>query len=466
MLNVRLVAAISLLLAVFPAGAKPAPGTSLASKLDPVLDALERNGRMHGSVAVMKDGEWLYRRAVGMRAQAKASAVAADEDTMYRAGSITKVFTAVLIYQLIEEKKLALGTPLSEFFPSIANARQITIAHLLSHSSGIGNYPPPEAVADPESWVFRPQTKQQMLDRFAALKPDYAPGEKSTYSNTNFALLGYIVEAVTGSTYAEQLERRVNRKLGLKRTRYGGASASGNQARSFTYDDAKWTAHGAEHPSVAAGAGAIVSTPSELARFIAALFEHRLLTPQSVTEMLTPFSKDLPGSEKGIVVFQLADRNRTAYQHLGGIDAFHSSLTYLPDEKVAIAIAFNGQNYPMGKLFTAIVDASAGRAVEVPSFRAITLPPETLARFEGVYTMREIGMQLTLRREGDQLTAQASGQDAFPIHAINETTFSHPPSGILIELRKPAGSDAYSQLVLFQGRSQLRFAREAIDAPK
>jgi D-alanyl-D-alanine carboxypeptidase len=291
--KVRFATVTALLLFLLVAGATPAATPpELAARLDPFFDALERNGRLHGSVAVMKDGQLLYRRAVGMRAQTNGSPVAADANTMYRIGSITKVFTAVMIYQLIEEKKLALDTRLSEFFPSIPNAEQITIAHLLSHSSGIGNYPPTDVADDPDSWRFRPQTKEQMLARFAELKPDYAPGEKSTYSNTNFALLGYIIEAVTRSTYAEQLERRISRKIGLKRTRFGGTAGS-NEALSFTYDESKWTVLSTEHPTVPAGAGAIVSIPTELAKFISAVFEHRLLKRQSVTEMLTPFSKDL-----------------------------------------------------------------------------------------------------------------------------------------------------------------------------
>jgi CubicO group peptidase (beta-lactamase class C family) len=342
------------------------------------------------------------------------------------------------------------------------NADRITIAHLLSHTSGLGSYPAPEAVTDPASWVYQPQTKEQMLARLAALEPEYEPGARSTYSNTNFTLLGYILETVTRSTYAAQLERRINRRLGLKRTRFGRRiDPARNEASSFTYDDGRWTPHPEEHPSVAAGSGSVASTPTDVAKFISAIFTNRLMTPKSVTEMLTPFSDRLPGSEKGIVVFKLSDRDRPAWQHLGGIDAFHSSATYLPDEKTAIAITFNGQNYPMGKVFYAIIDALAGRPVEVPSFAAIELPADVLARMEGVYAFPEIGMSITIRREGNQLTGRATGQESFPLHAISNTTFSHPPSGILIEFRKSGGDDAYSHLVLYQGRSQMRFQKEA-----
>ncbi|HEX8617279.1 MAG TPA: serine hydrolase domain-containing protein, partial [Thermoanaerobaculia bacterium] len=354
---------------------RPAASPDVARRLDPFFDALESNGRMHGSVAIFKEGRLLYRRAMGMRTRNNGAEVKADVETMYRVGSITKVFTAVMIYQLIDEQKLSLETKLSAFFPTMPNADRITIAHLLSHTSGLGSYPAPEAVTDPASWVYQPQTKEQMLARLAALEPEYEPGARSTYSNTNFTLLGYILETVTRSTYAAQLERRINRRLGLKRTRFGRRiDPARNEASSFTYDDGRWTPHPEEHPSVAAGSGSVASTPTDVAKFISAIFTNRLMTPKSVTEMLTPFSDRLPGSEKGIVVFKLSDRDRPAWQHLGGIDAFHSSATYLPDEKTAIAITFNGQNYPMGKVFYAIIDALAGRPVEVPSFAAIELP--------------------------------------------------------------------------------------------
>lgn len=424
----------------------------LTRKLDPFFDALERNGRMHGSVAVVRDGEVVYRRAMGMRVQSGADAIAANTSTMYRGGSLTKLFTAAMVYQLVDEGKLSLATRLSEFFPSIPNAGEITIAHMLAHTSGIGNLP---------TGGEEPQTKAALLARFAKLAPEYAPGERSTYSNTAFVLLGFIIEEVTKSSYQAQLDRRINRKLGLTRTRFGGRiDVTRNEAQSFTYDEGKWSVSPEEHTSAAAGAGAIVSTATELATFMSALFQHRLTSAKSVQEMLTPFSATLRGSEKGVVVFQMTDRNRTVYQHLGGIDAFRASLSYLPDQNASFAILFNGQNYPMGKVFHAIVDALAGRDVAVPSFTPVELPDATLASYEGVYAFPEINMDITVRASGKHLVAQATEQDPFTLDAINETTFSHPPSGILIEFRKRPEETDYSQFVLFQGASELRFRRK------
>lgn len=212
-----------------------------AGKLDRLFDVLESNNRMMGVVTVTRAGKVIYQRSLGYRTMSDGGKVKTDVETKFRVGSVAKVFTAVMIYQLIEEKKLAPDTRLSHFFPSLANADRITIAHLLSHTSGLADYTSGINHADPQSWVFRPHTAREMVTRFAALKPDFAPGEGYRYSNTNYTLLGYIVEAVTGSPYGEQLNKRIVKRLGLNRTRYGGAiNPAKNEARSYVYDGGTW----------------------------------------------------------------------------------------------------------------------------------------------------------------------------------------------------------------------------------
>jgi CubicO group peptidase (beta-lactamase class C family) len=427
------------------------------AKLDRIFDVLEKNERLRGSVAIAKNGEVLYSRAFGKRDAHHA----VDASTMMRVGSITKVFTAALIYQLIDERKLTLTTPLGRFFPEIPNAQAITIAHLLAHTSGIANYPTAADMNDPGRWTYRAQTRKQMLARFAAAKSEFEPGTRVAYSNANYALLGYIVEDVTRSTYDAQLRKRIARRIGMRRTRFGGAVQSArNEAHSFTFDEGKWTQHDEEDLTVSAGAGAIVSTPTDLAKFITALFDGRLISAESMREMITPFSPQTEGVErKGVVVSKLArGLDKTIYSHLGGIDAFSANLVYFPEDRVTIAIALNGQNYPKGKLFWLLADSYYGRPVTPPSFTPVALSDTMLAQYVGVYTLKQIGMDLTITRDGAQLRAQASGQDAFPIEAIGETLFSNAPSGILIEFRKGA-DDAITSLTLYQGRNELNFTR-------
>lgn len=452
---------LCLFIAIVSLSAQAAPLD--VTKLDRAFDALESNQRLRGAVSITKDGKVVYSRAFGLRDDGAKN----DAATMFRVGSITKVFTAALIYQLIDEKKLTLATPLSKFYPRIANAEQITIAHLLAHASGIPNYPNRDDYAEKDGWITKPQTKQQMVERFAAWKSDFAPGEKVSYSNANYALLGYIVESITKSTYDQQLQKRIAKPLGLRRTRYGGrVNPANNEARSFNFDDGKWVASSEEQLTVSAGSGAVVSTSSDLAKFMTALFSERLVRRKSIDEMITPLTPALTGVErKGVVVSTLRrGLDKTIYSHLGGIDAFSSNLIYFPDDKVAIAITFNGQNYPMGRVFWMLVNAYYGRAEVLPTFEAIKLPAETLTRYEGVYSLAAIGMDITVTRDGDQLRAQATGQDAFAIEAIIAPTehfnaLFWDRSGIVIEFRRDADGNVTS-MALFQGRGEMNFVRK------
>jgi hypothetical protein len=177
--------------------------------------------------------------------------------------------------------------------------------------------------------------------------------------------------------------------------------------------------------------------------------------------MTTPFSDSLLGAErKGVVVFTLGrGLDKEAYSHRGGIDAFHSNLVYLPEDRVALALTFNGQNYPMGKVFWSVLESYYGRPVAVPSFAPVALSPATLERYRGTYTFKDIGMGMTIESERSGLRAQATGQDEFALQPISETMFSHPASGILIEFKKaePGVHPAFS---LFQGAGELRFVRD------
>jgi D-alanyl-D-alanine carboxypeptidase len=179
------------------------------AKLDQLFDRLLEKNKGMGSLVLAKDGAVLYSRSFGYRQVNENDKKLLTTDTKYRISSITKMYTAVMIFQLVEEGKLKLTDTLDKFFPQIPNAARITIAQILSHRSGIHNF---EADG---SWGLQPRTQAEVVARIAEGQPDFEPDTKTLYSNTGYNLLGYIVEKAGGKPYQEALKDRITAKIGL-----------------------------------------------------------------------------------------------------------------------------------------------------------------------------------------------------------------------------------------------------------
>jgi CubicO group peptidase (beta-lactamase class C family) len=203
-------------------------------------------------------------------------------ETKYRIASITKTYTAVMTFQLVEEGRLKLTDTLDRFFPQIPNAARITIGHILAHRSGIHNL---EADG---SWAKQHRTQAEVVARIAQGQPDFEPDAQHKYSNAGYNLLGYIVEKVGGKPYQEALKERITSRIGLKDTYLGTGKADPrkNEALSYRYIGG-WKEAPEMDLSVPGGAGAILSTPADMTRFIQALFDLKLVSRDSLKQMTT-----------------------------------------------------------------------------------------------------------------------------------------------------------------------------------
>jgi D-alanyl-D-alanine carboxypeptidase len=139
----------------------PSEGQShfIKAKEDSLLSLLEQNNKAMGSLAVMDKGKIIYARAIGHAGITPEKKVS-DEKTRYRIGSISKMFTATLVFQLIEENKLELSATLDKFFPSVRNAEKITIGNLMNHRSGIHNFTNDAAY---NTYMTKMKTKSEMI---------------------------------------------------------------------------------------------------------------------------------------------------------------------------------------------------------------------------------------------------------------------------------------------------------------
>ena len=388
-------------------------------KLDQFLERIAEKNKGMGSLALARDGEVLYTRAFGYGEISGSEKRPLTADTKFRIASITKTFTAVMIFQLIEEGKLRLPDTLERYFPQIPNAAAITIGQMLAHRSGIHD------LAADGGWGMQPRTQDEVVARIAQGQPDFEPDARHRYSNAGYVLLGYIVAKAGGKPYQEALRERITSRIGLKNTYLGTGNTdpSRNEAISYRYAGG-WRQAAELDFSVPGGAGSIVSTPADLAKFIQALFDGKLVSRESLQQMTAMREAEGMGME----TFSFA--GKILYGHTGGSGSSGAWLAYLPEEKLALAYATNAKIYPVRDLVTGVLDIYWNRPMQIPTFEAFAVSTEVLDRYAGTYSVPGTTAKVTVTRNGATLYFQPPGQSAVPLEATAEDKFKIEPFAV------------------------------------
>lgn len=184
--------------------AEASPQGVHAAALDDYLDQVEGGNGGIGSLSVFRDGREVYHRSFG---QKYLPDVKADENTRYQIASVTKMVTAMLAFRLIEQGRLGLDDTLADFYPDMPSARAITIRHLLSHSSGLGNF----AIKDGAVWIVDALEPSVILAEIKRQGLAFSPGERVAYSNSAYFLLRTILEEKYGRTTKSSSRRSPGR---------------------------------------------------------------------------------------------------------------------------------------------------------------------------------------------------------------------------------------------------------------
>lgn len=418
------------------------------AKLDSLFTALATHDKAMGSLTLSQNGNVVYSRAIGYESIGATSKTPATTATRYRVGSVSKMFTATMVFQLIDEGKLALTTPLATYFPELPNAKTITVGNLLNQRSGLHNFTSDAAYL---TYLTQPQTQAEMVKLIGQSKPDFEPNAKFGYSNSNYVLLGYIIEKTTKQTYNQALQQRIATKAKLKDTYYGG-KIDPKRHESFSYRfAATWQPSTETDMSIPGGAGAVVSTPTDLARFVEALFTGKLVSEKSLNQMKTITD----GYGYGLIQFPIG--NKRAYGHNGGIDEFSTMLAYFPDEKLAVAYSSNGQAYPVNDIMIGVLNTYFGAPYRIPDFRAsaIKLSAAELAQYAGTYASAKISLKITVSATGNTLQAQPTGQSPFPLTPVGKDAFTFDGAGVRMEF-----APARHEMLLKQGGASVLFTLE------
>jgi CubicO group peptidase (beta-lactamase class C family) len=283
-------------------------------------------------------GKILYQRAIGNRFVSNNTKIPADIKTNYRIWSITKTYTATMILQMIEEGKLSLKTTLDKFYPQIPNAKIITIQDMLNHKSGIHDFIQNDTSEDWDTYIDEPLTHEFMVNNIAEYQPDFQPTKDFRYSNSNYLLLGYIIENIDDNLYQTSLSNRITSKLGMTDTYFGVGALDSINNKAYTYlFNGQWTNvdEGEFSGLIPAGAGGIVSTTTDMVKFIEALFAGQLISKDNLDKMM-------PKNEfYGLGLMKTKFENNEGFGHTGG-SISESSLFYYPLDNLTIAYATNG----------------------------------------------------------------------------------------------------------------------------
>lgn len=329
------------------------PCETFAAELDDTLaDTLAAEDRPGGTVAAVITPECgLWRGAVGTAGDGEPL----TSEHLLRVGSVTKTYVSATILSLVADGSLGLDDTLDNWQPEIPGADIITVRQLLDHTSGIYNYTDDEGffagiLADPTT-VYSPA---ELVAVATAHPPYFAPGADWYYSNTNYILLGMIIESVTGEPAVAAIRSRLLGPQSLEHTFLDGDEPiQGTLAHGFGPDGEDLTF--ALHPSAAGTAGAVTATASDLADWAMALYGGDVVSPELHDDMLelVDITKLIPGASYGlgVMAFDASVVGTPLIGHGGAIPGFRSEMYYLPDhDSVIVAIVNSEEADPLATL--------------------------------------------------------------------------------------------------------------------
>lgn len=397
-------------------------------KLDSFLTALSSKGLAMGSLTISKNGLIKYQKAIGYSFVGNDEKITADINTKYRIGSATKMFTSVMIFQLIDEGKLKLDDKLSTYFPDLPNATKITIQNMLYHRSGLHDY---TRGTNFPNWMDKPKSHEELLNIIKQKGSDFEPDTKADYCNSNYLILGYLIEKICKMPYLDALKIRITSKLNLKATYFGKPiNINDNESASFRYSNNNWSKEKETDLSIHGGAGSIVSTPTDMIKFIDALFSYKLISKASLAKMETMVD------DYGMGMFPNKYGDRPSFGHNGRIEEFYTALWYFPNEKLAFAYCTNGINYPRKDIIEGFLKICFNEPFAIPFAKGKKSENEDLDKYLGEYTSDQIVVNCT--KGGTKLLLETRGK-VFEAEKISDNYFMNPTSGYFFEFYPDKG---------------------------
>jgi CubicO group peptidase (beta-lactamase class C family) len=319
------------------------PGAKrLAAKVDEYMNAAVKFEKFSGRILIARDGLPLVTRSYGM-ANYELKAPTTPK-TVFQIGSVSKQFTAMAIMQLKERGKLQVNDSICKYLEDCPAAWQpITIHQLLTHTSGIRGF---STLPDWDERIsVSSYTRTGFVKEFRDLPLQFVPGEKYTYSNSGYYLLGLIIERTSGKSYGEFLSENIFVPLGMKSSKYNEhPTLVPNRATGYYWELDSFISAPNENLALSFASSGIYTTVEDLLRWDKALYTEKLVSRKSLNEIFTPFTKGAPEGDQYSYGYgwNLGKKfDRQSISHSGRHNGFKAYIIRFPSERVTVLVQGN-----------------------------------------------------------------------------------------------------------------------------
>lgn len=339
-------------------------------QLEQLLAVYDKADQFSGTVLVAEKGKIIFEKSYGYRNAPKKEKN--TNNSLYRVFSTTKMFTATVILKLEEEGKLSISDKLSKYYPNFPKGDSITIANLLSHTSGIPNETGSENTVDEGTFI-----------KFISEKPlNFSPGKKWDYSNSGYYILGYIIRKVTGADYEKAIESYILKPLQMNHTGFHFNSVT-DENKAFGYEflspnmSNEALRFKTDHPFAA---GAMYSTAEDLFRFNESFKSNTILKKESIEKMFTPYLND----HYGLGTDRLLKDSKNRIGHDGGGPGYRSRYYRILEDDICIIAISNSDLSHTDSIIPKIENILYNKPYNIPTPGKIN--PKELKKLEGIYS--------------------------------------------------------------------------------
>jgi CubicO group peptidase (beta-lactamase class C family) len=466
----RCLARIFCLCAVVCGGVLAAPTPDLTAEQMNAIDhyvngEMKREDVVGIAVGVYSRGQILLAKGYGL-ANIELS-VPVKAETIFQSGSVGKQFTSAAIMMLVEEGKIGLDDSIVKYFLNAPPSWQaIRVKNLLSHTSGLSEYETDERAGPAGPFYMRLDfTEDELVNKIEALPIEFKPGDKWDYRNTNYVLLGLIIHKVTGSFYADYLQQRIFKPLGMGSTRLiSEADIIPNRSSGYEHKGDKIQNQSWVSPTFNSTAdGALYFNVLDLAKWDAALYGTKLLKQSSLDQSWTvfPLNDGKPNSANYGFAWEISSVNgHKQIDHGGAWQGFRCHILRYPDDSVSVVVLANSDS-ASPEQFAHVIAGIVNPGLELPKLVAIEDKQPELARRLGAF-LDQIAAGRDVK---DQLSSKLAAlfTTAVVEYVVREVKPIWPPDKMTLVSRKESDGITVSRYRIVKGSesSIVRFGLEA-----